>query len=43
MAQPKPVFARIENRMEDEDGGEPAKKEAKSKDRAPQAQGVAEA
>ncbi|XP_062154437.1 methionine--tRNA ligase, chloroplastic/mitochondrial [Alnus glutinosa] len=43
MAQPKPVFARIENRMEDEDEGEAAKKEAKNKDRVPQAQGVAEA
>lgn len=43
MAQPKPIFARIENRMEDEDGGEASKKEAKSKDRVPQAQGVAEA
>lgn len=43
MAQPKPVFARIENRMEEEDGGEAGKKVAKNKDRMPQAQGVAEA
>ncbi|XP_050250428.1 methionine--tRNA ligase, chloroplastic/mitochondrial [Quercus robur] len=43
MAQPKPVFARIENQVEEEDGGEAAKKVVKNKDRLPQAQGVAEA
>ncbi|KAG2730218.1 hypothetical protein I3760_01G281500 [Carya illinoinensis] len=43
MAQPKPVFARIENQMEDEDGGEAAKKVVKNKDKVPQTQGVAEA
>uniref|UniRef100_A0A2N9JBV8 methionine--tRNA ligase n=1 Tax=Fagus sylvatica TaxID=28930 RepID=A0A2N9JBV8_FAGSY len=43
MAQPKPIFARIENRVEEEDGGEAAKKVVKNKDKVPQAQGVAEA
>ncbi|KAF3963969.1 hypothetical protein CMV_011699 [Castanea mollissima] len=43
MAQPKPVFARIENQVEEEDGGEAAKKVVKNKDRLPQAQGVVEA
>ncbi|KAK4579110.1 hypothetical protein RGQ29_028971 [Quercus rubra] len=43
MAQPKPVFTRIENQVEEEDGGEATKKVVKNKDRLPQAQGVAEA
>ncbi|KAL4621178.1 methionine--tRNA ligase, chloroplastic/mitochondrial [Castanea sativa] len=43
MAQPKPVFARIENQVEEEDGGEATKKVVKNKDRLPQAQGVVEA
>lgn len=43
MAQPKPVFARIENQVEEVDGGEATKKVVKNKDRLPQAQGVAEA
>ncbi|XP_043689247.1 methionine--tRNA ligase, chloroplastic/mitochondrial isoform X2 [Telopea speciosissima] len=42
MAQPKPVFARIESITEGEDGGETIKKVVKGK-RIPQSQGVAEA
>ncbi|KAL0003055.1 hypothetical protein SO802_016836 [Lithocarpus litseifolius] len=43
MAQPKPVFARVENQVEEEDAGEATKKVVKNKDRLPEAQGVAEA
>ncbi|XP_042518967.1 methionine--tRNA ligase, chloroplastic/mitochondrial [Macadamia integrifolia] len=42
MAQPKPVFARIESITEGEAGGETTKKVVKAK-RIPQSQGVAEA
>lgn len=38
MAQPKPVFARIEIQMEEEDEGELKKKASKKKERIPQAQ-----
>ncbi|EEF33920.1 methionine-tRNA synthetase, putative [Ricinus communis] len=43
MAQPKPVFARIENKTETEDGEASAKKIVNRKDTKPQAKVVAEA
>ncbi|KAJ9175698.1 hypothetical protein P3X46_014227 [Hevea brasiliensis] len=43
MAQPKPVFARIENRTETEDGGAASKKFVKNKEKKPKSQVVAEA
>ncbi|XP_065872179.1 methionine--tRNA ligase, chloroplastic/mitochondrial isoform X2 [Euphorbia lathyris] len=43
MAQPKPVFARIENISDSEDGEVAAKKSVKSKEKKPKAQVVAEA
>ncbi|KAL5733267.1 hypothetical protein ACOSQ2_032959 [Xanthoceras sorbifolium] len=44
MAQPKPLFARIEQRTETEDGVKPAAKPVvKSKEKKPKAQAVAEA
>lgn len=44
MAQPKPVFARIEQKAEVEHGGEPAAKQVvKKKEKKPKAQAVAEA
>lgn len=42
MAQPKPIFAKIENKTEEEDAGDTAKKAGKKKGKVPQAQ-VAEA
>ncbi|XP_022765183.1 methionine--tRNA ligase, chloroplastic/mitochondrial isoform X2 [Durio zibethinus] len=43
MAQPKPVFARIEQMTETENGGEAAKKVVKRKEKKRQVQGVVEA
>lgn len=43
MAQPKPVFTRIEQIKETENGGEAAKKVVKKKEKKPQVQGVVEA
>ncbi|PON56583.1 Methionyl-tRNA synthetase [Parasponia andersonii] len=43
MAQPKPVFARIENQTEAENGVESAKKVVKRKEKSPQAQRAVEA
>ncbi|KDP44991.1 hypothetical protein JCGZ_01491 [Jatropha curcas] len=43
MAQPKPVFARIENKTETEDGEATSKKSVKNKEKKPRAQVVAEA
>ncbi|KAF2296034.1 hypothetical protein GH714_035775 [Hevea brasiliensis] len=43
MAQPQPVFARIENRTETEDGGAASKKFVKNKEKKPKSQVVAEA
>ncbi|CBI31697.3 hypothetical protein VitviT2T_019216 [Vitis vinifera] len=43
MAQPKPVFARIEIEAEVGDGGEAAKKVVKKKEKIPHTQGVAQA
>ncbi|KAF5742661.1 methionine--tRNA ligase mitochondrial [Tripterygium wilfordii] len=43
MAQPKPIFARIENKKAMEDEAETTKKVVKNIERLPQAQGVAEA
>lgn len=43
MAQPKPVFARIEIHKEGEDEGEAKKKVSKKKQRIPQNQTMAEA
>lgn len=43
MAQPKPVFARIENQAEAENGVESAKKVVKRKEKSPQAQQAVEA
>ncbi|KAF8395099.1 hypothetical protein HHK36_019040 [Tetracentron sinense] len=43
MAQPKPVFARIEDRTEGEEGGETTKEVMKAKKKIPETQGVAKA
>ncbi|KAK9283994.1 hypothetical protein L1049_012253 [Liquidambar formosana] len=43
MAQPKPIFARIETITDGEEGGEAARKTGKKKEKIPQTQGVAEA
>lgn len=43
MAQPKPVFARIENSTEGEDVGATVEKALKNKERIPVTQEVAEA
>ncbi|CAK9181500.1 unnamed protein product [Ilex paraguariensis] len=41
MDKPKPVFARIENQTEGEDGGEATKKVGKKKEKIPQSQSMA--
>ena len=43
MAQPKPVFARIENLTEAENGVDSPKKGAKRKEKSPKAQQAVEA
>lgn len=43
MAQPKPVFARIENQMEADNGAEAVKVEVKRKEKLPKDQRAVEA